>query len=320
MAFTPQSFAWPGKRAVLMVHGIGNASAGKDGAFPSDALRAALGTEAASTAIYRLNYDFINDWLTTKTDFEGGVRALKSAVGSELGGSDMDTVIAEYAGDVLWPILSPDLRFAVRDAFAVQLQQMLLDRNNAADARGDDPLSYSMTILAHSLGCFHTYEMLTAAASDPALELQPASDLVKFDSVILMASPVQLIRTIGGAIAALVPDIESVATLSQPLAIPFETRRGKNVRCTKNFVSVTGTHDPVGGHLLGQKLKWAYMTMPGQRSIIVPQQGLNLNSKEETAAALASAFGPDGPAINDPHSWTAYIATKDILEQSGVVA
>jgi hypothetical protein len=320
MAFSPQSQAWPGRRAFLMVHGIGDASAGMEGSFPADALRDALGPDAATTAVYRLNYDFINDWLAVKTNLEGGVATLKQLIAAQFGDSSMDAVIAEYAGDVLWPILSPDLRFAVRDAFASQLQQILLDRNNAADARGDDPLEYGITILAHSLGCYHTYEMLTAAANDPSLELQPASDLVKFESVILMASPVQLIRTVAGGIAHLIPDIESIAALSQPLAIPFETRRGRSVRCTKRFVSVAGTHDPIGGHLLGKRLNWAYMKVPGQKSVIVEQSGLNLTNPVQTAQALAAAFASGEPAMNDPHSWTAYIASQGELLQTGVVA
>jgi hypothetical protein len=135
-----------------------------------------------------------------------------------------------------------------------------------------------------------------------------------------MASPVQIIRTIGGAIGGLIPDVGSLATLSRPLAIPAESRRGKNVRCTKQFVSVTGTHDPVGGHVLGKQLPWAYMKIPGQKSIIVPQTGLNINSAEATAQALAAAFAPGGPANSDPHSWTAYVAGQQGLLRDGVVA
>ena len=37
--FKPQSIEWPGTRAVLLVHGIGNASVGQLGAFPIDALK-----------------------------------------------------------------------------------------------------------------------------------------------------------------------------------------------------------------------------------------------------------------------------------------
>lgn len=320
MPFVPQSLPWPGTRAILMVHGIGDASAGKTGSFPEDALRSILGADAATTAIYRLSYDFINDWLDTKVNFAAGVSALKATLSVQLGGAATDIAIAEYAGDVLWPVLSVDLRFAIRDAYLSQLQQIQLDRDRAADARGDNPLKYGVSILAHSLGCFHTYEVLTAAAAEPSHHLRPASDLVTYDSVILMASPVQIIRTIGGAIGGLIPDIASVASLSQPLQIPAELRRGRTVRCTKKFVSVTGTHDPVGGHVLGKRLSWAYMNIPGQKSIVVPQRGLSINSAEQTAQALAAAFGPGGPLSNDPHSWTAYVAGQESLLRTGEVA
>jgi hypothetical protein len=320
MAFTPQSLVWPGTHAVLMVHGIGNASAGQDTAFPLDAVRAMLGGGAATTAIYRLNYDIINDWMAAKTNLAAAVAALKSAIGDRFGDDATSAVIAEYAGDVLWPVLSADIRFAIRDAFLAQLQQMQIDRGEAALARGDDPLDYGISIVAHSLGCFHTYEALTAAAHEPSHELQPASDLVTFAAVILMASPVQLIRTIGAAIQAAVPDIATLASLAAPLEIPAETRRGRTARCTQKFVSVTGSHDPVGGHLLGVKQRWAYMDIPGQQSIIVPQQGLNIGDGASLATALGQAFAAGGPTINDPHSWTAYIEGQGPLLQSAVLA
>jgi hypothetical protein len=298
---------WPGSRAVLLVHGIGDASTGKDGAFPLEVLQQVLGDGAPDVAVYRINYDFINDWLKTKAQFQDGITALKAQIKLHLGDQNTDATIAEYAGDVLWPVLSADLRFAVRDAILAQLDQIQIDRGESALARGDDPLDYQVSVIAHSLGCFHAYEVLTAAANEPSHQLRPASDLFTLHNVILMASPVQLIRTIGGAIGALVPDRENLATLSAPLAIPSETRKNTVTPCTPDFLSITGTHDPVGGHLLGKKLDWAYMDIPGQHSVIVPQQTLNIDTKDGTAKALASAFAPGGPKVNDPHSWSAYI-------------
>jgi hypothetical protein len=307
MAFQPQSMTWPGSRAVLLVHGIGDASTGKDGAFPLDVLKGVLGDAAADVAIYRINYDFINDWLKTKTQFQAGITELKAAIKLHFGDESTDATIAEYAGDVLWPVLSADLRLAVRDAMVAQLDQIQIDRGESALARGDDPLDYQVSIIAHSLGCFHVYEVLTAAANEPAYHLRPASDLFVLHNVILMASPVQLIRSVAGAISALVPDRGNLATLAAPLAIPSETRKGVVTPCTTDFLSVTGTDDPVGGHLIGKKLDWAYMDIPGQHSVIVPQQALNIDTKDGTAKALASAFAPGGPKVNDPHSWSAYI-------------
>ena len=91
MSFQPQRiFPWPGKRAVLLVHGIGDASTGKDGAFPLDVLKKSLGDDAANVAIYRINYDFINDWLSTKVNFQAGIAALKAKVKKNLGSDDLD--------------------------------------------------------------------------------------------------------------------------------------------------------------------------------------------------------------------------------------
>jgi hypothetical protein len=149
--------------------------------------------------------------------------------------------------------------------------------------------------------------VLTAAAQEPTHALRPATDLFTLRAVILMASPVQLIRTVAGAIGAFANDNDNLATVAQPLAIPSETRKGKTVRITDDFVSVTGNCDPVGGHLVGKKLAWAYMNIPGQRSIVVPQQVLDIDTKAGTAQALAAAFAAGGPKVNDPHSWSAYI-------------
>jgi hypothetical protein len=307
MPFQPQTMRWPGSRAVLLVHGIGDASTGKDGAFPLDVLQAVLGDDAKNVAIYRINYDFINDWLKTKAQFQANITAFKAALKLRLGNENTDETIAEYAGDVLWPVLNPDLRFAVRDAMLAQLDQIQIDRGESALERGDDPLDYQISIIAHSLGCFHTYEVLTAAANEPAHSLQPASDLFTLHNVILMASPVQLIRTVAGAIGALVPDRDTLATLAAPLAIPSEKRNGQATPITTDFLSITGNDDPVGGFLIGKKLDWAYMDIPGQHSLIVSQRLLNLDTKAGTAMALASAFAAGGPKVNDPHSWSAYI-------------
>ena len=319
MAFDTQKINWPGTRAILMVHGIGDASTGNSGAFPGETLRAALGAQAATTAIYTLNYDFINDWMNLKTNLQAGIKALKGALRTQFGDSGTDAVIAEYAGDVLWPVLSADIRFAVRDAYLAQLQQIQLDRERAAFAKGDNPLKYGITIVAHSLGCFHTYEVLTASASEATHRLRPASDRVTYSSVVMMASPLKLIRTIAEKIQGFIPDVANLATLAAPLAIPEQVRRSGPQRCTDHFISVTGSYDPVGGHLMGIKLPWAYMSLSGQKSIIVKQDGLNLTSAQSTATALAAAFAPGGPAINDPHSWTAYVASQSVLLQGGVV-
>lgn len=320
MPFEPQSMTWEGTRAILLVHGIGDASTGKAGAFPLEVVNRILGDEAETVAIYQLNYDFINDWLAAKVQFADGVKAIKRALDFDSGDAAANATISDYVGDILWPILSADIRFAVRDAYLAQLQQMQIDRGESALARGHDPLDYQISIIAHSLGCFHTYEVLTACAAEPEHELQPASDLFTLDSVILMASPVQLIRTVAGKIGAFVPDQANLATLAQPLAIPSEARRGDVVPCTKDFISITGTHDPVGGHLLGRQLDWAYMNIPGQHSFVVPQNMLDIDTGSGTALALAKAFAAGGPKVNDPHSWSAYIDTQAKVLRGFVLA
>jgi len=73
MTFQPQSMFWPGTRAILLVHGIGDASTGKAGAFPTKVLETALGDDASTVAIYRINYDFINDWLVMRIGAAGVV-------------------------------------------------------------------------------------------------------------------------------------------------------------------------------------------------------------------------------------------------------
>ncbi len=308
MAFSPQSIHWKSKHGILLVHGIGNASEGADGSFPLDALRDSLGDDAAGTAIYRLNYDFINDWAATKVDFGAALLALKQSVGQKLGGDMSADIVADYIGDVLWPVLSANIRFAVRDAFVAQLAQIHVDRCNAALARGDDPLDYSISIVAHSLGCFHAYEGLWATSTEPSHQLTPRSDLFTLQSVVLMASPVQLIRSVAGAIRALVPDVDSLTCISQPLAIPAETHRGKRTPCTPRFVAVTGSQDPVGGHVLGHKQDWAFMNVPGQETIIDGQRLTTVSSRAELASALLAVKSGAAPPISDPHSWTAYIA------------
>ena len=288
-AFTPQSIPnWPGKRAVLLVHGIGDASAAGTDAFPIAPLKSALGDDAESFAIYTLNYDFINDWAEAKTNVAAGLAALKNAIAKKFGGDALAETIAEYAGDIFWPVLNADIRLAVRDAFIAQADQIMLDCAETALANGDDPLDYQVSIIAHSLGCFHAYETLSATVADPQYHMRPGTDLTRLQAVFLMASPVQLIRAVGGDIRLTVPDIESLATLSKPLAVPAEQMGTKKITCARRFISVVGDRDPVGGYLLGKKQTWAYMELGGQEAVIDPQR---LIGADETIALTAALHG-----------------------------
>lgn len=313
MPFTPTSISWPGTRAVLLVHGIGRASAAGDAAFPLESLKRALGAHGEDVAVYTFNYDFINDWLVRKTGLADGIRQLKNVLRVKMGNDEAAGTIADYAGDVLWPVLSADLRLAIRDAFIAQLIQIHLDCGVSALERGDDPLDYQTSIVAHSLGCFHTYETLWATALEPTHRLRPASNLFQLQSVWLMASPVQLIRSVAADIRPIVPDIDTLSCVARPLGIPCEAMGTRNTMCTDRFIAVTGSQDPVGGHILGRKQDWAYMNLGGQQTVIQPQHLTNVSDRASLAAALrvaATGAGANGIAVEDPHSWTRYIENE----------
>ncbi|MEP6779128.1 MAG: hypothetical protein ABJC26_04505 [Gemmatimonadaceae bacterium] len=315
MSFQPVSITnWPGDRAVLFVHGIGNASALGISSFPIAEFKAALGPDARRFAIYTLNYDFINDWLATKTQFAGTLSIVKNAIAKNFGGDDLANTIAEYAGDIIWPVLSADMRLAVRDAFVAQSEQIQIDRAEAALSNGNDPREYQVSIIAHSLGCFHTYEMLTATANDPHYHLQPFTDHARWQSVFFMASPVQLIRTIGNDIKLTVPQLDTLGTLSKnALHVPAEiSDDGTQTPCARQFVSIAGTMDPVGGYLLGKQQKWAYMNLglPKADAVVDPESLTGVNptaSLKQTLMAAARAEMTGSVPINDPHSWSQYV-------------
>lgn len=320
-AFKPQSQTWKSDRAVLLVHGIGDASSQGKAAFPLDELREALGANAANVAVYTLSYDFINDWAKRKTKLSSAVATLGATVMDHYADPLLSELLAEYMGDVLWPILSLDIRRAIRDAFIAQLQQIAIDCGESALARGDDPLDYRINIIAHSLGCFHTYEVLHAIANEPSYRLRPASDLIQLASVVLMASPVQMIRSVAGRIAALLPARGELASLAAGgLSLPAEKlASGKSSSVTRRFVAVSGTQDPVGGHLFGSQQAWAFMDIPGQQTdvvrqaLVVPEDGRNLaeelSFRLETGL-LGGGSGSISALVQDPHSWSAYVSRE----------
>ena len=326
--FKPQSIPeWPSRRAVLFVHGIGDASSGGLNSFPIDQFKTAMGDDASSFAIYTLNYDFINDWAEAKTNVAAGVKLLKNAIAKRFGGDSLASTIAEYAGDIFWPVLNADIRLAVRDALIAQASQIMLDCGETALARGEDPLDYQVSIIAHSLGCFHTYETLCATVSDPQYHMRPGTDLTRLQAVFLMASPVQLIRAVGGDIRLTVPDLDTLFTMSKPLAVPTEISGNKKTPCARQFISVVGDRDPVGGYLLGKKQQWAYMALPGEREIIDAQRLIGVDETAALENVLHSnmsgtissvAGGALGSAVNvsNPHDWVAYIERHtDLLRE-----
>jgi hypothetical protein len=88
---------WTSNRAVLLVHGIGNAKPGDYKPLVAQ-VNAALGDAADTTAIYQLWYDQVNDWFAAKTQL-GDV--LQKAVG-ELASAIDDPTIGQTIAEVCW--------------------------------------------------------------------------------------------------------------------------------------------------------------------------------------------------------------------------
>lgn len=312
MSFTPQSRSWSGKRAVLLVHGIGNSRPG-DYAELLHALHALLGDDRDSVAVYQLFYDHFNDWFTEKTNATELLESAVKSLAERIEDPELGRTVAEYIGDILWPVLSTNARACVREAYLAQLKQIVDDGENS-----DVPVrQQQITIIAHSLGCFHTYETLHHAAKHRMHMLQPASHEVRFANVIFMASPVQMIRTVAERLGSLVPNRRWLETVQgESLFIPFETRtNGSEIQSVRNWISVTGDLDPVGGHFFRRQADWAYMNVPGQHSFIDKQFPIDVTSREELIARLkSSALKGAAPTISpsDPHSWQEYIARHTV--------
>ena len=323
MSWKPQSLKWPADRAVLLVHGIGNASAEGLAAFPLNELKAALGASAPGIAVYTLNYDFINDWAARKTNLAAGIATLGQAVAARYANADMAPTLAEFGGDVLWPVLHQDTRMAIHEAYMGQLDMIMNDCIESMMPKGLDPLDARVSIIAHSLGCFHTYEALHAMVNEPSWGLQPFTHVAQLESVVLMASPVQLIRSVAGDIGALVPAPNELATLNPAgLFIPAEATPHKPKPPTRQFISVTGTQDPVGGYLFGARNDWAFMTMTGQQTVIVPQSLAPTDPVGQLIASLTAGNSVADAAtglLPDPHSWSAYMTRESTL-LAGVLA
>ena len=309
----PQSVEWKSDRAVLFVHGVGNARPGDYDALVAQ-VRDILEDDADNVAFYFLYYDQINDWFAAKSGAAARVAKLVSAIRARLADQapSLGQAFANFAGDVLWPVLLADGRQAVRAAYLSQLQQLVLD--GTEHGAGRRPRELRITIIAHSLGCFHTYEALQAAARDPGLGLSPATWGVRIERVIYMASPVQLIRSVAGDIDFFIPQRETLHTLApEGLSTPAEVDDGGRVRKgVRHTVSITGNLDPVGGHFLRTLAPWAYMRLPDQTAFIDEQQVIagGLPEGDALAAMLRAALRDDArPRITpaNPHDWSAYV-------------
>jgi hypothetical protein len=306
---TPQSLTWPSNRAILLVHGVGNARPGDYTALLGH-LRAALGPSAGQFAIYELYYNAINNWFKEKTALADRLQQARAVVKVGVGDPDLAHAVAEYAGDVLWPLFSRSARAAVREAYLAQLKQLVLDGMDAGVLRANQRIS----IVAHSLGCFYTYEVLHTAATRVSHRLMPRSHAVRFANVIVMAPPIQLIRTIGEAIGAAVPNRGELAVFDRGgLVLPAETRGNQKTLSTLNWISITGELDPVGGFFFRRRAPWAYTHIEGQLSIVDPQTALGIDSRDDLVATLRAGLSartrPDISSGN-PHSWEGYVVRQ----------
>ena len=251
MTFQPQSQDWSGDSAVLLVHGIGNAQPG-DYADLAEAVTNAPGV-GKTCAVYELYYDVFNDWFKDKTQFALQIDQVAAFLKANQPSDQTADTIADFAGDVIWPLFSLAARAAVTTAYRAQLRQIVLDGMRSTK---QVPGALRFSIICHSLGCLYTYEMLHEIATDPTLNLHPGTDGVKFHSVVFMASPVQLIRTLGERIAGLMPPgLAALATTG--LAIPAEQLFGTAHTSVEQWVSIVGDLDPIGGFFDRQRQDWA---------------------------------------------------------------
>jgi hypothetical protein len=311
----PVSNRWRGKDAIVLVHGVGNAAVG-DYADLVKQISDVLGDRADKFAIYMVYYDQVNDWFQSKENAKVGftrlVQGVRSMVASEkLKAKDpaaLGNVISEIIGDVIWPVLLADARNAVRALLIDQLIQVV----NDGDAAGVAPADQRISIIAHSMGCFHTYEALHTIADDPTLAIGPASGGVTFANVVFMASPVRLIRTVAEKIDALVPQRETMRTLSKPLGMPMQASVTKTVPVAAHTVSISGNLDPVSGHFFRTEPAWAYTELPGQERFVDEQQLAMIDGSDEFSLteilhnSLQKRSAPDIQP-NNPHSWDAYV-------------
>ena len=100
-----QSKVWPSNRALLLVHGVGNAKPG-DYVELEAKVREALGPGAADFAIYQLFYDVINDWFAEKTQLAPKLEEVLGFLKGKLDPTTLSEAMVEVVGDVLWPVMS----------------------------------------------------------------------------------------------------------------------------------------------------------------------------------------------------------------------
>ena len=143
----PQSQKWPADRALLLVHGIGNAGPGDYGALVAQ-LTSLLAGQPKPYAIYVFYYDQVNDWFAQKQNAPLAFASLVGALRRNLEPTPLGIAGAYFAGDVFWQFIWLEARDAVRTALLRQLQQIILDGKQA----GLRQPAQHVSIIAHSMG------------------------------------------------------------------------------------------------------------------------------------------------------------------------
>jgi hypothetical protein len=110
----------------------------------------------------------------------------------------------------------------------------------------------------------------------------------------------------------LVPQQESMRSVSQPLALPTQSSVTLTLPIARNTVSISGDLDPVSGYFLRKNPDWSWLNIPGMDNHVDKQQLAQVNGLEETSLTqiLVSALTQDTSPIiqpNNPHDWGAYV-------------
>ncbi len=305
---------WTSNRAVLFVHGIGDTTQLNYQAIELR-LREILGSDSGKLAYYGYAYDKYNDMFKDKAQATATLtKAIKDYIPVEGIDEAAGNAIAEFLLDVLWPIAVEDARLLIQSDYIKTLQEMVKDGVVSGFPAADQKIS----IICHSLGCFQTYEILHRCARELQEGLTPATHGVHFQNVIFMASPVQLIRTIAGGLPFLPKGLYCLQ--NGPLRAPSQISTDLSGVAfenysVRNWISIAGDLDPVGGHWLGKKLKSFYMDVPainqfsGQQSHIDDESLFNIHTLKDWIALIADIAQKKsvGSPVNDPHSWSEYI-------------
>ena len=308
-ALLSQSQRWPQNKALLFIHGVGNVSPGGY-AEVAEQIQNRLGDRTNEYALYFLYYNQLADGDAAQNESALTYARVVNGISNKLPHSKLSTVVADFVGDVLRPTLGASARVSARTAVLNQLRQLRDD----GVASGVPAAQQHISVIAHSVGCFHLYEALSHAATDKNERLGPLSAQFVLEHLVMMASPLQLMRTIGKALGPALVNGNSIYAVSQPtLGIPAEV--GANnalVSCAKHVVSITGELDPIGGYFFRDAMTDAYMTLPGQTWFVDEQHVTATRASEDLS--LADIFQNalrDGSvpyiATDNPHNWAAYM-------------